>query len=145
MILSSTNSFGSDVMAGNSAIVNLSGFVYLAMSAFYSAALSFSGQNFGAKKYKRIDQSMMWCLFYGLMGGMEVVPATLRGMKYSVGPTIVTLIGACALRIIWIETIFQIFRTPASLYVSNPISWGVTFAAHVVYYIIIRKKIVSLS
>ncbi len=45
---------------------------------------------------------------------------SLRGLGYSVGPMIVSLIGACGLRIVWIFTIFQMDRTPENLYISTP-------------------------
>ena len=54
LIQSSINSFGEWVMAGNSAAANLEGFCYVAMNAVYRAAVTFSGQNMGAKKYKNI-------------------------------------------------------------------------------------------
>jgi putative MATE family efflux protein len=56
LVQSSVNSFGSDVMAGNSAAVNLEGFIYVSMNSFYQAALTFTGQNVGAKKYERINK-----------------------------------------------------------------------------------------
>ncbi len=56
VIQSSVNSFGSVVVAGNSAAMNIEGFVYVAMNSFYQSAISFVGQNFGAGKYDRIDR-----------------------------------------------------------------------------------------
>ncbi len=54
IIQSNINSFGAISVAGNSAAGNLDGFVGIALNSFYQAALSFTGQNFGAKKYGRI-------------------------------------------------------------------------------------------
>ncbi|MDD4796905.1 MAG: MATE family efflux transporter [Eubacteriales bacterium] len=56
LIQSSLNSFGSTVMAGNTAAANIEGFTYIAMNAFYQAMLSFTGQNMGAKKFNRIGR-----------------------------------------------------------------------------------------
>ena len=50
----------------------------------------------------------------------------LRGIGYSIIPMIVSLIGVCALRVIWIYTIFAQEKTLDSLYISYPISWTVT-------------------
>jgi len=54
LIQSSVNSFGSLVMAGNAASQNLEGFVATSLNSMYQASISFSGQNLGAGKYKRI-------------------------------------------------------------------------------------------
>lgn len=62
LIQSSVNSFGSVAMAGNTAGQNLEGFIYMAMNSFHQTALSFSSQNYGAGKYKRIDRVLLECL-----------------------------------------------------------------------------------
>ena len=64
LIQSSVNSFGSVVMAGNSAAVNIEGFIYIAMNAVYNAALTFTGQNVGAKKYKRVKYVLGICILF---------------------------------------------------------------------------------
>lgn len=61
IIQSSVNSFGSVVIAGNSAASNIEGFLYTAQNTFCIMATSFAGQNFGAKKYKRIDKTLLYC------------------------------------------------------------------------------------
>lgn len=78
--------------------------------------------------------------FYLACGLMEVMVGGLRGMGCSVLPMIVSLTGACALRVVWIYTFFAMNRTLETLYISYPISWAVTFGAHLVTYIIIRRK-----
>lgn len=62
LIQSSVNSFGADAMAGNSAAGNLEGFAYTAMNTLHQTAVSFVGQNYGAKKYKRIGTIALQCL-----------------------------------------------------------------------------------
>jgi putative MATE family efflux protein len=54
VVQSAINSFGAIAVAGNSAAANIESFVYTAMNAFYQATISFTSQNYGAKKYKRI-------------------------------------------------------------------------------------------
>lgn len=61
LIQSSVNSFGSIAMAGNTAGGNLEGFVYTSMNSFYQATISFCGQNYGAKQYKRIGKVLVIC------------------------------------------------------------------------------------
>ncbi|MBR0508964.1 MAG: MATE family efflux transporter [Clostridia bacterium] len=62
IIQSSINAFGSVAMSGNAAAGNIEGFVYVAMNAFHQTAINFTGQNFGAKKYRRIDRIVVFCL-----------------------------------------------------------------------------------
>jgi putative MATE family efflux protein len=62
LIQSSVNSFGSVVMAGNTAAMNIDGFVYIAMNALYQTALNFTAQNIGAKKYDHIGRILGMCL-----------------------------------------------------------------------------------
>ena len=52
VIQSAVNSFGSNVVAGNSATMNIEGFVYMAMNAIYQTSITFVGQNYGAGKKK---------------------------------------------------------------------------------------------
>ncbi len=62
LIQSSINSFGAVAMAGNTAASNIEGFVSTAMDAFSQAALSFTGQNMGAGKLKRVNRILPLCL-----------------------------------------------------------------------------------
>lgn len=80
---------------------------------------------------------------YALCGMMDVMVGSLRGMGYSVLPTIVSLIGACGLRLIWIFTFFKTeqFHTLTSLYMTYPVSWIVTTTAHIVCFIIVRRRV----
>lgn len=61
LIQSSVNSFGDIAMAGNTAGQNIEGFVFTAMNALHQGAVSFSGQNYGARKYKRIAKTAIIC------------------------------------------------------------------------------------
>lgn len=64
----------------------------------------------------------------------------LRGIGYSVIPMFVSLTGACLFRVIWIYTVFAGHRTLETLYLSYPVSWIITFSAHVIYYLLIRRS-----
>ena len=183
LIQSSVNSFGSVAVAGNTATLSLEGFIYNSMNAFHQTALSFTGQNMGARQINRVKRILMICLlcvtvtgmvmglgglFFGkellslyateteviafglrrmkiifstyfLCGVMDVMVGSIRGMGYSVMPMIVSLLGACGLRILWIFTIFSGHRTPEMLYLSYPVTWMITFLAHVICFIIIVK------
>jgi len=53
---------------------------------------------------------------------------------------IVSLTGACLLRIVWIYTVFAATPTLEVLYWSYPVSWVLTFAAHLICYLILSRK-----
>ncbi len=78
---------------------------------------------------------------YFLCGIMDVLAGVIRGLGYSILPTIVSLVGACLLRIVWIFTVFRVLHTPFILYASYPISWAVTIVAHFICYMIVRRKV----
>lgn len=83
------------------------------------------------------------CSSYALCGMMDVMVGALRGIGYSVMPMIVSLIGACGLRILWLATVFQMeaFHNVQTIYISYPISWIITFTAHVLCFIWVQKRI----
>ena len=80
------------------------------------------------------------CFAYFLCGIMDVVVGSLRGLGSSVMPMIISLTGACILRIVWLYTIFQINPTLENLYISYPISWLVTAVAQIICFIFVLKK-----
>ncbi len=65
-------------------------------------------------------------LFEPICGFYEVPAGYLRGMGYSNLPAVLTILGTCLLRIVWIETVFRRIGTLQSLFVVFPISWVVT-------------------
>lgn len=86
LIQSSVNSFGSVAMAGNTAGSNIEGFVYTAMNSFHQAAISFSGQNYGALKYKRVGKVLLIC-----EGFVVVVGLVMGSGAYLLGGTLLQL------------------------------------------------------
>lgn len=77
---------------------------------------------------------------YFLCGLMDTMVGGLRGMGYSVIPMLVSLTGACAFRVIWIFTVFAVDRSLQTLYISYPVSWIITLMAHVICYVILRRR-----
>src|SRR5690606_14479089 len=61
LIQSAVNSFGSTLVAASSASGNIEAFIGTTMNAYYNAAITFTGQNMGAKKYDRIDTIAKVC------------------------------------------------------------------------------------
>ncbi len=80
---------------------------------------------------------------YALCGMMDVMVGALRGVGYSVIPMIVSLIGACGLRLLWLATLFQMdrFHNITMIYMTYPVSWVITIIAHVITFLIVRQKI----
>ena len=190
LIQSSINSFGADVVSGNSAGANIDGFVYIAMNSVYHAALTFVGQNMGAKKYKNIKRITILCaicatvigvstagiffvfrrffvgiyvsgndavaeaaylrmtyimLPYFLCGVMEVLCGTMRAMGKSISSMVISLLGACAFRILWLQTIFRLFPSVECVFLSYPISWLLTITAYIICLIISYRRLLRSS
>ncbi len=80
------------------------------------------------------------CSLYCLCGMMDVMVGAMRGLGYSVAPMIVSMVGACGIRLLWVATVFQAHRTPEVLYSSYPVSWAVTAAVHIIFFLCIRKR-----
>lgn len=78
---------------------------------------------------------------YFLCGIMDVFVGSIRGLGYSVLPMLVSLTGACLFRVIWIFTVFRWEKTLFCLYISYPISWILTAGAHLVCYLIVRRRV----
>lgn len=81
IIQSAVNGFGSDVIAGSVASNNLTTFLYQVLIAFYSACVSFSGQCYGANKFKRIDKVMI--VSCGISAGV----LSLVSLAFTIWPT----------------------------------------------------------
>ena len=185
LIQSSINGFQTQAMAGSTAASNLEGFVYTCGNSVYQAALSFTSQNYGARKFKRINKVLVNCIVIGflaplavgalmllfkrqllsfytdeaavvefgvkrmnililtycLCGIMDVMTGMMRGIGYSVLPMIVSLTGACGLRIVWIYTLFAAFPTLENLYLSYPVSWIVTFLILLACFLTARRRL----
>ena len=75
-----------------------------------------------------------------LGSAMDVCTATLRGMGWSLQPMIVTLVGVCGLRLVWIATVFNANPCPESIYIAYPTTWAVTTGAHLCTFFVVRRK-----
>ena len=77
---------------------------------------------------------------YMLCGMMDVSCGALRGLGKGMVPMAVSLLGACAFRILWVYTVFAVQPTLPCLYISYPVSWTITWVAHTVCYLLIRRN-----
>jgi len=79
-----------------------------------------------------------------LMAAMTVSTGSLQGLGHSMSATIISLMAGCALRVLWILTIFAIpeYHTLDCLYVGYPISWIATTAIEApLFFFFLKKKI----
>lgn len=185
LLQSSVNSFGSIAMAGYTAANNLLGFLYTSINSVTQACMSFTSQNYGVKKIKRMDRVLVDCIIlsiliatvmggafyvfgpqilsvynkepdviksgmeilsfttltYFLCGIMDLFPGAMRGMGRSGVPMILSIIGTVGTRIFWIYVIFQRNRALDVLFISYPVSWGLTIVMQVCCFIIVRRKV----
>ena len=82
---------------------------------------------------------------YFLLGLQDVTTGILRGLGASLAPMLVSVLGVCGLRILWVSTVFQMpqFHTADWLFISYPLSWGVTFMAQLVLYAFVYRRYVT--
>ena len=90
-----------------------------------------------------ITRMSIICPTYFLCGYMDVMVGGLRGMGRSIVPMIVSILGACAMRVVWVYTAFPLLGTLQSLFYIYPISWGITGTVHLVYYLRVKKQTVE--
>lgn len=175
---------GSYIIDGNAAGSSIEMFLYTATNAVCQAAVTFTSQHYGARKFRRIGRVMANCYLVtgiiAVVGGgliialrgpiigmyvssemavqaaelrvfillapyitltfMEVGSGTLRGFGRSISSTVITLVGTCLLRIVWLWTVFQAFPRLDIIYLSYPVSWAVTAVIHFTYCMLVRKK-----
>ena len=79
-------------------------------------------------------------MVYFTCGIMNVLPGVMRGMGYSIVPMLITLVGACLLRIVWLYTAFAWYPTIPVLFACYPVTWTLAAIGHVVSYLAVRKR-----
>ena len=79
---------------------------------------------------------------YFLCSFMEVGSGVLRGLGKSVTSTVVSLVGSCVLRVVWIFTVFRLDPTLGAIYISYPLSWGLTALIHLTCCIVTKNKLI---
>ena len=106
LLQSSVNSFGSTAMAGYTAANNILGFLYAAVNSVTQACMSFTSQNYGVSKYKRMDKVLIDCMI------LTVVVAGVLGCgSYLLGSQILRIyteeekVIRCGMEILSITTV----------------------------------------
>lgn len=87
-------------------------------------------------------RNMLWYLvpYYFLWSGIEVLSSTLRGIGDTVIPVAITAVGICAVRVLWVFTVFRMFPTVRSISCCYPVSWGLTLVIMSGYYLLRRRR-----
>lgn len=87
------------------------------------------------------------CLPYFLCGLMDVSTGALRGLGSSLAPMVISVLGVCGIRLLWIYTIFSIerFHTPSWLFASYTVSWLITFGLQLSAFLILYKRLSQTS
>ena len=80
------------------------------------------------------------CAVYFICGLMDVSTGALRGMGSSIVPMIISVLGVCGVRLLWIGTVFQTYHTTDCLYLSYGVSWVITFLAQFISFWVVYKK-----
>ena len=88
-----------------------------------------------------MERQIIVCAPYFLCGMMDVMTGVLRGVGYSLLPMIVSILGACAFRILWVMTVFAAMPTLGCLMVSYPVSWALTFAVLCIIFHFVWKRV----
>ncbi len=89
---------------------------------------------------------MMMCMVpgYVLYVPIELISGALRGMGDTLIPTVITAVGICALRVLWIFAVVPLWHDILAITISYPISWLLTSAAFILYYARVRRKLLPL-
>ena len=110
LLQSSVNSFGSIAMAGYTAANNIFGFLYMAVNSVTQACMSFTSQNYGVSKYKRMDRVLADCMI------LTVIVSLLLGCgSYVFGHQILRIytedaeVIACGMEILSYTTVTYFF------------------------------------
>lgn len=185
LLQSSVNSFGEIAMAGYTAANNILGFLYVSVNSVTQACMSFTSQNYGVRKFKRMDKVLVNCAIlsiivsvvigggsyllghqilgiytkqedviqcgmeilsistipYFLCGLMDMIPGSMRGVGYSAVPMILSIIGTVGTRLVWIYGVFPEHRSLYVLFMSYPVSWGLTIVMQAICLVFVRRKI----
>ena len=185
LLQSSVNSFGDTAMAGYTAANNILGFLYMSVNSITQACMSFTSQNYGVRKFKRMDKVLADCAIlsiivsvvigggsyllghqilgiytkqedviqcgmeilsistipYFLCGLMDMIPGSMRGVGYSAVPMILSIIGTVGTRLVWIYGVFPEHRSLYVLFMSYPVSWGLTIVMQAICLVFVRRKI----
>ena len=74
---------------------------------------------------------------------MDVISGSMRGYEHSLAPALITLLGVCGSRVIWVYWVFPLKRTFERLLLIYPVSWIITAACLCVAYLLLMRKLTA--
>ena len=77
---------------------------------------------------------------YFTAGTLTTMPGVMRGMGYSITPMLITLVCACLMRIVWLNTAFAWYPTVKMLFAVYPVTWSMGAIGHLISYLCVRKR-----
>ena len=81
--------------------------------------------------------------FYITCSLQDVAAGQIRGLGRSTEPMLVSLIGTCGVRLLWIFVFLPMNRTLMNLFIAYPLSWAITFVAQAALYAVLKKKLMK--
>ena len=111
--------------------------------ALYGVASGAEGSLEELAMYAATTQLTYMCLSYFLCGIMEVGAGVLRGLGKSFLSMIISLFGACLLRVVWLWTVFPLYPTLEIIYMSYSITWILTALALFISIFLLLSKIIK--
>lgn len=89
-----------------------------------------------------LSMRLLWYFapFYWLFVPIEIISGTLRGLGDTLIPTVITAVGICVFRVIWVLAAVPAYNSVFTVSISYPVSWLVTSIAFAIYYLIVRRK-----
>ena len=70
---------------------------------------------------------------------IEILSGSLRGMGESLVPMLMTVVGICVLRLVWLYAVFPRFGTMQSLVFGYPVTWAATSVMFIFYYLRVMR------
>ncbi|MCH5210301.1 MAG: MATE family efflux transporter [Oscillospiraceae bacterium] len=87
---------------------------------------------------------MRYCLVFQFTSAlMDVLSGSMRGLGYSLLPAILSLIGSCGLRLLWIYTIFPQAPSFERLLVVYPVTWAMTSLSMLIAYMWVSRRVMK--
>ena len=186
---SAVNTFPTTTITGVTIASNVDALTLTSMNCFGSACMTFTGQNYGAKKPDRIKKILIYSIIqtvivgaavgaleltfsdalislymseevvekeaviaaaktvmrvilicYPIYGVLDSGSAAIKGLGYTFTAMIMSLVGICVMRIIWITVFFPMIGTLFALYLSYPITWTLTSITSIVIFSVVFGK-----
>lgn len=88
-----------------------------------------------------IERTNMVVKFYVMCGMMDLAGSQIRGMGRSFEAMLITLVGSCGIRVLWIYMIFPFNPSLSNVFLAYPVSWTITFVTLQICYAFLNRKI----